>query len=254
MKISQSKTHFGISIHFSHMGWTAPIVSPRTPPSRCSCICPRSLSLAAVPHRAIRARPVDSLLLHSPSRIMSTRFRDLLARALGAGGFHPTSDIEAITVNRWSHGYSYEYTELLGPAGGSPEFATFPGPPLDKIGLKPLSPPNISSLGLCNSSREETMVPAMEMPKKSLTSTRGFASMDREKQLAIARKGGESVPNEKRSFSQNRRLAAEAGRKGGQSVNPTKRSFSRNHALASEAGRKGGHASHPGPKIAGDQE
>ena len=77
--------------------------------------------------------------------------------------------------------------------------------------------------------------------------------MDREKQLAIARKGGESVPNEKRSFSQNHSLAAEAGRKGGQSVNPTKRSFSRNHALASEAGRKGGHASHPGPKKADDQ-
>ena len=120
--------------------------------------------------------------------------------------------------------------------------------------LKPLSPPNISFLGLCHSSREETMALAMEMPKKSLTSTRGFASMDREKQLAIARKGGASVPNEKRSFSQNRRLAAEAGRKGGQSVNPTNRSFSRNHALASEAGRKGGHASHPGPKKAGDQE
>jgi hypothetical protein len=29
---------------------------------------------------------------------------------------------------------------------------------------------------------------------------RGFASMDREKQLAIARKGGESVPNEKAQF------------------------------------------------------
>lgn len=75
-------------------------------------------------------------------------------------------------------------------------------------------------------------------------SARGFASMDPERQRAIARKGGESVPNEKRSFSQNPRLAAEAGRKGGHSVNPTKRSFSRNHALASEAGRKGGHASH----------
>ena len=75
-------------------------------------------------------------------------------------------------------------------------------------------------------------------------STRGFASMDREKQRAIARKGGESVPNEKRSFSQNPGLAAEAGRKGGQSVNPAKRSFSQNHELASEAGRKGGHASH----------
>jgi uncharacterized protein len=88
----------------------------------------------------------------------------------------------------------------------------------------------------------------MESPKKTPTSTRGFASMDPEKQRAIARKGGESVPHEKRSFSQNPRLAAEAGRKGGQSVNPNKRSFSRNHALASEAGRKGGHASHGGPR------
>lgn len=70
--------------------------------------------------------------------------------------------------------------------------------------------------------------------------------MDRDKQRAIARKGGESVPSEKRSFSQNPGLAAEAGRKGGQSVSPAKRSFSRNHALAAEAGRKGGHASHGG--------
>jgi general stress protein YciG len=41
--------------------------------------------------------------------------------------------------------------------------------------------------------------------------------MDREKQREIARKGGRSVPNEKRSFSQNHQLAAEAGRKGGHS-------------------------------------
>jgi general stress protein YciG len=97
---------------------------------------------------------------------------------------------------------------------------------------------------------ESKAMSAVETTKKSATSTRGFASMDPEKQRAIARKGGESVPHEKRSFSQNPGLAAEAGRKGGQSVNPTKRSFSRNHALASEAGRKGGHASHGGPKKA----
>lgn len=48
------------------------------------------------------------------------------------------------------------------------------------------------------------------------TSLRGFASMDREKQRAIASKGGQSVPPEKRSFSQDRTLAAEAGRKGGE--------------------------------------
>ena len=76
------------------------------------------------------------------------------------------------------------------------------------------------------------------------TSARGFASMDPEKQRAIARKGGESVPNEKRSFSQNPGLAAEAGRKGGHSVTADKRSFSQDPALASQAGRKGGHASH----------
>lgn len=44
---------------------------------------------------------------------------------------------------------------------------------------------------------------------------RGFASMDRDKQRAIASKGGQSVPPEKRGFSQDRLLAAEAGRKGG---------------------------------------
>jgi hypothetical protein len=41
--------------------------------------------------------------------------------------------------------------------------------------------------------------------------------MDAAKQREIASKGGQSVPAAKRSFSQDRRLAAEAGRKGGQS-------------------------------------
>ncbi len=73
--------------------------------------------------------------------------------------------------------------------------------------------------------------------------------MDLEKRRAIARKGGESVPNEKRSFSQNPGLASEAGRKGGRSVNPEKRSFSQDHGLAAQAGRKGGHASHTGAQA-----
>jgi general stress protein YciG len=64
--------------------------------------------------------------------------------------------------------------------------------------------------------------------------------MDVERQRAIARKGGESVPKEKRSFARNPALAIEAGRKGGQSVAPEHRSFSKNPTLAAEAGRKGG--------------
>lgn len=53
-------------------------------------------------------------------------------------------------------------------------------------------------------------------PQASGVSRRGFASMDPERQREIARKGGASVPGEKRSFSQDRSLAAEAGRKGGE--------------------------------------
>ena len=45
---------------------------------------------------------------------------------------------------------------------------------------------------------------------------RGFAAMTPEKRREIARKGGASVPNEKRSFSQSPDLAAKAGRKGGE--------------------------------------
>ncbi len=74
------------------------------------------------------------------------------------------------------------------------------------------------------------------------TSNRGFASMDRAKQRQIASKGGQSVPPEKRSFSQDPSLAAQAGRKGGESVPPEGRSFSQNRELAAEAGRKGGQA------------
>jgi spermidine dehydrogenase len=40
---------------------------------------------------------------------MEFQLRDLLSRALGPGGFDAARDIEAITINRWSHGYAYEY-------------------------------------------------------------------------------------------------------------------------------------------------
>jgi spermidine dehydrogenase len=41
--------------------------------------------------------------------------RDQLARTLGPGGFDPGRDIEAITVNRWPHGYSAEFNPLFEP-------------------------------------------------------------------------------------------------------------------------------------------
>jgi spermidine dehydrogenase len=41
--------------------------------------------------------------------------RDQFARALAKGGFDPARDIAAITVNRWPHGYAYEYNSLFDP-------------------------------------------------------------------------------------------------------------------------------------------
>lgn len=41
--------------------------------------------------------------------------RDQLTRILSPGGFDPARDIQAITVNRWPHGYAYEYNSLFDP-------------------------------------------------------------------------------------------------------------------------------------------
>ncbi len=41
------------------------------------------------------------------------KIREQLARTLGPGGFDPARDIAAITVNRWPHGYAYEYNSLF---------------------------------------------------------------------------------------------------------------------------------------------
>ena len=41
--------------------------------------------------------------------------RDQLGRTLSPGGFDPAKEITAITVNRWPHGYAYEYNPLFDP-------------------------------------------------------------------------------------------------------------------------------------------
>jgi spermidine dehydrogenase len=115
---------------------------------------------------------------------MERSIRDLLDRALAGSGFDPARDIEAITCNRWAHGYAYEYMrpwdafwpdgplpikaarqpwgriaiansdsgayayahsaidqavravrDLLGRPEGAPDFAPFPGPPREMLGL-----------------------------------------------------------------------------------------------------------------------
>ncbi len=44
---------------------------------------------------------------------MERKIRDQLARTVGSFGFDPARDVAAITVNRWPHGYAYEYNSLF---------------------------------------------------------------------------------------------------------------------------------------------
>jgi spermidine dehydrogenase len=52
-------------------------------------------------------------LFNTTFETMERKIREQLARTLGDGGFDPARDIAAITVNRWPHGYAYEYNSLF---------------------------------------------------------------------------------------------------------------------------------------------
>jgi uncharacterized protein len=81
------------------------------------------------------------------------------------------------------------------------------------------------------------------MPEKSL---RGFAAMDREKQRAIASKGGRAAHAKGTAHEFTPEEARAAGRKGGQAAHAkgTAHEFTPEEARA--AGRKGGQTSHGG--------
>jgi spermidine dehydrogenase len=59
-------------------------------------------------HRAGRIE-----LFQTSFETFERNIRDQLTRSLGEGGFEPARDIKAITVNRWPHGYAYEYNSLF---------------------------------------------------------------------------------------------------------------------------------------------
>jgi spermidine dehydrogenase len=61
-------------------------------------------------HRAGQAE-----LLATPFARFEREIRGQLRRILGPGGFDAARDITGITVNRWPHGYAYEYNALFDP-------------------------------------------------------------------------------------------------------------------------------------------
>lgn len=75
-------------------------------------------------------------------------------------------------------------------------------------------------------------------------SNRGFASMDAEKQRAIASKGGQAAHERGTAHEFTSEEARAAGRKGGEAV-------SQNRAHMAEIGRRGGEHSHGGTGARG---
>ena len=61
-------------------------------------------------HRAGQAE-----LLRTPFSVFERETRRQLARALGPYGFDPARDLAGLTVNRWPHGYTFEYNSLWDP-------------------------------------------------------------------------------------------------------------------------------------------
>ncbi|MEZ5416767.1 MAG: NAD(P)-binding protein [Vicinamibacterales bacterium] len=54
-------------------------------------------------------------LLQTSFEEIERSIRDQLSRVLADGGFDPAGDILGITVNRWPHGYAYQYNSLADP-------------------------------------------------------------------------------------------------------------------------------------------
>jgi spermidine dehydrogenase len=105
-------------------------------------------------------------LLSTTFETIERNIREQLQRMLGEAGFDAARDIEAITVNRWAHGYAYEYdwySDRDLPAGPRPNV----------IGRKPFG--NITIANSDSAARaytdaaiDEAYRAVQELPRKAL--------------------------------------------------------------------------------------
>jgi spermidine dehydrogenase len=79
----------------------------------------------AVPDQGLKAREQHKLgrraLYEMTWDDFETGIVDQMQGALAPGGFDAGRDIAAITVNRWPHGYAYEYNDYADPADFGPD-------------------------------------------------------------------------------------------------------------------------------------
>jgi spermidine dehydrogenase len=88
--------------------------SPRSPDEPMLVHLTRTPAQPGLPERdQHRAGRFD--ILGTSFATFEGNIRDQLTRILGPGGFDPARDMTAISVNRWPHGYAYEYNPLFDP-------------------------------------------------------------------------------------------------------------------------------------------
>jgi spermidine dehydrogenase len=66
---------------------------------------------------------------------LEAQLRDQLQRMLGPGGFNHQTDILAITVNRWSHGYAYFSNSLYDDADESEKLMNLARQPVGRVSI-----------------------------------------------------------------------------------------------------------------------
>jgi spermidine dehydrogenase len=85
----------------------------------------------AEPGKGLDARTQNRRGRHTMLKLSFEDYERAIRRQLGdslsGGGFDPARDIAGLTVNRWPHGYAYEYNDLVDP----PEWNRYNGPHLE---------------------------------------------------------------------------------------------------------------------------
>jgi len=89
-------------------------VSPRSPDQPMLVHMMRAPCRPGLPERE-QHRAGQHDIFNTSFETFERNIRDQLARILSPGGFDAARDITAITVNRWPHGYAYEYNPLFDP-------------------------------------------------------------------------------------------------------------------------------------------
>jgi spermidine dehydrogenase len=88
---------------------------PRSPEDPIVVLMLRTPCLPGAPTERDQHRAGRTELLETDLEVFESHVRDQLGRALKPGGFDADRDIAAIIVNRWPHGYAYEYNPLYDP-------------------------------------------------------------------------------------------------------------------------------------------